>query len=358
MRTLLTIIVPVYNTERYIRICLKNILLSTLRDFELVVVDDGSTDNSLSICKEFERQDDRVRVFESSHAGVSRARNIGLDNARGTWVTFVDADDVISKTFLENLSKPILHDESIDFVLAGFMNLWGGKTNRRITYNQIYKNYLGNDYNILLNNYRGAVYSKLFRRTLIETGFDNSPIRFDQNITVAEDMVFTADYICLVNKYAIIDECGYFYRRDNALSVTRSIQRPSYTSAYSVSTHLYNSLERYKNMHGIMEEQCQFRYKIIASSLLHSIYALYFDKYRRKDRLRMLKSNYCSRFLYILSLSDKRFIDKVVVELLNRKWYSTLDVLGSMLSFFYPKLKALSVFFKNILLLRNKCVIL
>ena len=89
---MVSIIVPVYNTEKFLHRCIDSILAQTYTDFELLLIDDGSKDSSGTICDEYAAQDARVRVFHKENGGVSSARNLGLDNARGEWVTFVDSD--------------------------------------------------------------------------------------------------------------------------------------------------------------------------------------------------------------------------------------------------------------------------
>ena len=93
----ISVIVPVYNTEKYLRRCIDSVLAQTYQDFELLLIDDGSKDSSGAICDEYAAKDARVRVFHKENGGVSSARNLGLDNARGEWVTFVDSDDYIEK---------------------------------------------------------------------------------------------------------------------------------------------------------------------------------------------------------------------------------------------------------------------
>lgn len=99
-RVKISVIVPVYNAEKYLRRCVGSILAQTFTDFELLLVDDGSTDASGAICDEYASADARVRVFHKPNGGVSSARNLGLDNARGEWIAFADADDYLFKHFL------------------------------------------------------------------------------------------------------------------------------------------------------------------------------------------------------------------------------------------------------------------
>lgn len=96
--SMISVIVPVYNVERYLARCIESILSQTYTDFELLLIDDGSKDKSGSICDEYALKDSRIRVFHKPNGGVSSARNVGLDNARGQWVAFCDSDDWLDKS--------------------------------------------------------------------------------------------------------------------------------------------------------------------------------------------------------------------------------------------------------------------
>ena len=97
---MISVIIPVYNAEPYLAHCLDAVLGSAHPDFELLLINDGSTDRSLAICREYARRDSRVRLFSQENQGVSAARNRGLEECAGEWIVFVDADDVISPAFL------------------------------------------------------------------------------------------------------------------------------------------------------------------------------------------------------------------------------------------------------------------
>ena len=97
---MISVIIPVYNTENYLHRCIDSVLNSACDDFEIILVNDGSTDNSPAICEEYARRDGRIRVIHQENCGVSSARNKGLDHCRGEWIVFVDSDDFISRDFL------------------------------------------------------------------------------------------------------------------------------------------------------------------------------------------------------------------------------------------------------------------
>ena len=101
----ISIIVPVYNSEKYLGACIDSILAQSYRDFELILVDDGSRDSSPRICDDYAQKDSRVKVIHKANGGVSAARNDGLDIAKGEYVTFIDSDDWVEGEYLETLSK-------------------------------------------------------------------------------------------------------------------------------------------------------------------------------------------------------------------------------------------------------------
>ena len=113
----ISVIIPVYNTEKYLRRCIDSVLAQTYQDFELLLIDDGSKDSSGAICDEYASQDTRVRVFHKENGGVSSARNLGLDHARGEWITFVDADDWMADDMLQQMLDTA-DAEGADVVLA------------------------------------------------------------------------------------------------------------------------------------------------------------------------------------------------------------------------------------------------
>lgn len=113
---LISVIVPVYNAEKYLNRCVDSILSQTMTNFELLLIDDGSQDNSGRICDEYAEKDARVRAFHKPNGGVSSARNLGLDNAMGNWITYVDADDRCSCDYLEHLLSKV--DDDTDLIIS------------------------------------------------------------------------------------------------------------------------------------------------------------------------------------------------------------------------------------------------
>lgn len=211
----ISVIIPVYNTEKYLRRCIDSVLAQTYQDFELLLIDDGSKDSSGAICDEYAEKDSRVRVFHKENGRVSSARNVGLDNARGEWVTFVDSDDWISKDYLEEM---MTHSDS-DLVIADFTVEGEKQWNEGLPVGKSQ----GKDLNRIIEGSIGiaritAPWCKLLRRALV------GQIRFYTELTTQEDTLFMFRYLCVVQNIQIIAQKGYHYNRETIGSLSKSLE--------------------------------------------------------------------------------------------------------------------------------------
>ena len=194
----ISIIVPVYNTEQYLPCCVDSILDQSFSDFELLLIDDGSTDGSGKICDTYAEKDNRVRVFHKENGGVSSARNLGLQHVRGQYVVFVDADDWVKEQFLEHLMC-----SDSDLVVGGFQS-FGLQETSIVPIEQKEKTIESLVFNDFLYGY---VWAKRFRYSLIcEHG-----ISFQQNLFYCEDICFVLNYLGYINKLLDIPFADYQY---------------------------------------------------------------------------------------------------------------------------------------------------
>lgn len=211
----ISVIIPVYNTEQYLHRCIDSVLAQTYQDFELLLIDDGSKDSSGTICDEYAAKDARVRVFHKENGGVSSTRNLGLDHARGEWVTFVDSDDWVSKDYLDDL---IRHSDS-DLVIADFTVEGEGQWNENLPVGK----WQGKDLNRIIEGSIGiaritAPWCKLLKKSLI------GQIRFYTELTTQEDSLFMFRYLCAVHVVWITSDKGYHYNRKTIGSLSKSLE--------------------------------------------------------------------------------------------------------------------------------------
>lgn len=202
----ISVIVPVYNTEKWLRRCVDSILAQTFTDFELLLIDDGSTDGSPAICDEYAGKDSRVRIFRKSNGGVSSARNLGIINSGGVFFTFVDADDWLELDYLENLYDGRECDLSVcNYKIDGSDIVWDSNINNGI------QNKDGIRYLFVSGQYSGYSFigtnCKLFKSAIIA----RENLRFNENISSGEDSLFVLEYFCHINDYYGTDKKLYHY---------------------------------------------------------------------------------------------------------------------------------------------------
>lgn len=291
--TKLSIVIPVYNVEKYLHKCIKSILESSFIDYELILIDDGSTDNSGLICDDYAKNDERIKIIHTINGGVSKARNIGIKAAGSNWTTFIDADDFISNTFLENLYNETQVNCDVDFVEAGCTNFVDGKISN---IEQYYDYYSGNDMDKLFHVYRGLVFSKLFKTSILK----NNNISFPEFVFSGEDQLFTTKYLAHIKSYSLLPETGYYYRRDNLSSITHSNSRQTYEQSVKGFIYFYDSMIEYIKEHKNTNPNSHYRLPQLADYLTFTLFQLYKKELSSQERIEHLRKDFRQEHLNTL----------------------------------------------------------
>lgn len=200
-----SIIVPVYNVEKYLPRCIDSILAQTSTNFELILIDDGSTDKSGMICDEYAKKDNRIKVFHKENGGVSSARNIGLDNASGEWLAFIDPDDAVDK---EYLSLPELC--KADVIEKSFIVY--DEKNNIIQHIQVTNDFINSQedfFRAYVNKRNNALWNKIIRRSITQN------CHFDVNVKIGEDFLFFLSFITKVKSYKYVQTGTYLHYMRN-----------------------------------------------------------------------------------------------------------------------------------------------
>ncbi len=223
MKKLISVIVPVYNVEKYLPRCIESILRQTYPYFELILVNDGSPDKSGKICDKYAKKDERIKVIHKENGGVSSARNAGLDCACGEYISFIDSDDWIREDYLEKLLAPMLQYD-VQMVFGGMesrdiervplktkmeeelidIHMWGVKKLREFFFKK--------------DTLSGPVCKLFLKSCLNENG-----LRFNERIALNEDAIFLLEYWSMVNKIYIINDCLYYYNKMVGTSSTHRV---------------------------------------------------------------------------------------------------------------------------------------
>ena len=216
MKPIISVIVPVYNVEKYISKCLDSILKQTLKDIEIIVVDDGSTDNSGSICDRYAEQDKRVRVFHKENGGLSSARNYGIDRAEGEYIGFIDSDDYIEDDMYEVLYDLILKFDA-DVSMCAIYYVYPKTAINKSTDNEIFVVNNEEAIRIVLEakiNTVNAV-NKLYKKKLF------NEVKYPIG-KIAEDAFVIVKLLQQCNRVAITTEKKYYYvQRFDSITTSR-----------------------------------------------------------------------------------------------------------------------------------------
>ena len=214
---MISIIIPVYNVAPYLDQCLESVINQTYTDWECILVNDGSTDNSGDICDSWAQKDNRIHVIHQNNSGVSVARNKGLDIARGEFITFIDSDDWIDKFFLESMFK---HSKDSDLVVSGLIRNYQNSTTAEYTplyteYFPINEHQIDKFVDLNKKSLLFAPHEKLYRADIINTYH----IRFTIGCNYGEDLLFNYEYLQYVKNISTIAIALYHYRvLENTLS--------------------------------------------------------------------------------------------------------------------------------------------
>ena len=204
--TKISVIVPVYKVEKYIGECINSILAQTFKDFELILVDDGSPDKSGEICDSYAKKDNRIKIFHKKNGGVSSARNFGIDKAVGEWLCFIDSDDTILPTYLADFE---LDKVKSDIYMQGYVKV---KESRIIETHDFTKCKESDFANILAysedNNIINSPCFKLYKSSIVNT----YKVRFDIRTSYGEDHLFSLDYCRYISSAHFTLSHGYNYR--------------------------------------------------------------------------------------------------------------------------------------------------
>lgn len=206
---LVSIIVPVYNLDGVLAKCLDSILSQTYKNIEVIIVDDGSTDDSVALAKTYVRKDPRVKLYEKENAGVSSARNVGIGKAKGEYITFVDGDDYIDSAMIEVMCTQYQSDPEIDVVICSYICETPMQGGSMLTEgkSEIYGREEAAEQLFWRNSYQGFCVNKLFKRQIIS----ENQLFFEQKIRVCEDQLFCCQYFGYVRKAAYCHQKFYHY---------------------------------------------------------------------------------------------------------------------------------------------------
>lgn len=329
MKDLISVIVPVYNAEKYLKRCIDSIINQTYKNFEIILVDDGSEDKSSEICDHFFKKDCRVKVIHKKNEGVSSARNEGLNQSKGKYISFIDADDWIERNFLLEMYNE-LKKHNVDYVTCGYNRVY--ENHSEILNNDLTEELVSaNEYIIKILNVQngyGFAHMKLISKEAIGN------IRFNTNISVGEDAFFNVQLCKKINKFLIYNKALYNYYF-NPNSVVRNYDE-NYCNKYLHSMKLMNNYIR-KNYFDNRVDQNLYNYIAYHILLICVNYCYHPENSHRSVKLlkeicnidlfkiSIKNSNYddlsISRKIGLFSLKNKLYIVMALICIIRQKQF-------------------------------------
>lgn len=208
---MISIIIPIYNVSQYLNECIQSVVNQSYKDFECVLIDDGSSDGCEMICDQWAQKDSRIKVIHQSNQGVSKARNRGIAEAQGEYIIFIDSDDWIDPNYLNELFQPI-EKYNVDLVVCGLQQQYNNGTFQNYSYKtgiiKIEKQFTNEFTDINKQFLLFGPVIKLYRKSIIQ----KHNIHFPPEYTYGEDLLFNYSYLEYVKAIYIVDQCLYHYR--------------------------------------------------------------------------------------------------------------------------------------------------
>lgn len=285
MNPKISIIVPVYNVEKYLSRCIDSILSQTFTDFEILLVNDGSTDGSGNICEEYAKKDNRIRVLHKNNEGVSSARNTGLDNAKGDWIAFVDSDDWIDRNMYYILYNEAISSEA-DVIMCDFY----------IYYNQNSKDLIkavstDSSKEDIIKNYMLS-FTSLCNILVHRSLYEKYRLRIPESFTVCEDFWLSVQLFYYAKKISSVHIPLYFYNRENKNSILNNSNKTRYIDECKVYFDIVSFFKN-KNVLPLYQKEVSWR-------ILKSKQDLVLDPHKHKQFLKL----YPKSHKYILSCPE------------------------------------------------------
>ena len=296
----ISVIIPVYNTERWLERCIESVLNQTYKNFELILVDDGSFDDSGKICDKYTLSDNRVKTIHQENTGASVARNKGIESATGEYVIFVDSDDYIAEEMLENLILKM--NDDIDLVVSSIKVLGLENEvdfimpNSVVTSKDYVSMYCGRQFPRLCLE---GPCCKLYRNSILK----ENNVNFIRELTFGEDEYFNMHYVSHCRKIYCCEDIFYFYVRENENSLSRQFPSNTYEQIDLLFKFDMNVIRQL----GCDEKDINNLEKIYAYKMITTIpkstnapYGIYKNYVKKISKNKIIKKN-------LGSLSDKRF---------------------------------------------------
>lgn len=305
-RPAISIIVPVYNTADTLRRCFESIISQNFSDWECLIIDDGSTDASPAICDEYAVRDARFKVFHKKNGGVSSARNLGLKNICGEWVTFVDADDKLTKNAFDD--SVIKSHADIIFNSYYYIQSDGriARSEPLIEQNTDFLVFLEKN---LDNPTFYVVWTKLFSSRIIQN------LSFDEKMRIGEDTLFTLNCLNKCTTYSIIERPTYIYYAPNELTMKYS---QDIKDSIVCLRKIFTAYKRLIIRNLKFETKLFSSYKALCQDSIYNDARAWYDNGFIKETYQQIKKGFSREYRLRYSIMSKPLVSKIICLITHR----------------------------------------
>lgn len=298
MNELVSVIVPVYNAEKTIKRCIESILTQNYKNLEIILVNDGSKDLSMTICQKFD--DTRIKLINQRNQGVSQARNTGLHYANGNYICFVDSDDYLDKNHIKVMYDTLVQD-NVDMVITNFYQI----TKKGIDKNIEIRNYSKCNiadciYDVYTNSMLNQPWNKLFKRIRIKQ-------LFSKDMSLGEDLIFNIDYINQIESISVINQYTYYYdlQQGNLHKQKQSIDEFLYLYKY-MYINMFEKLNYHSNKFDLFVLKHYIRFLFENNYQTNKNRYHVYSKFCKENKIKTSRLLfYLLSFLYFLSKGGK-----------------------------------------------------
>ena len=286
-----SVIIPAYNAEHTIRRCLESLLNQPHENAELIIVNDGSIDTTGEICREYASRHGCIRYFEKENSGVASARNLGLDNATGEYILFVDSDDYVTENYFAALD--VNTETDMDLTMFGRYTYDGEQLEERLLRPRVAKGpeeIADMICDAIRQQLMNSAWNKIYRRSLIE----EHKIRFDQRLPIGEDKVFAVQYAIHAKSVAFVEDCVYVASLENECSLSRK-QRDNLCDHVLLEHELlFQAAERsaYKNK---LRKAVSFSFYRSAYTVIRELNKFDQTKEQRRQAIKQICTQYAQK---------------------------------------------------------------
>lgn len=279
----ISVIVPVYNVEKVLYHCIDSILNQIFNDFELILVDDGSTDNSGRICDEYAGKDTRAKVIHKQNGGVSSARNAGIEVAKGEYICFVDSDDYLESNYLKELVETKKKYPDFDNVWCGFQTVEDYlKSNINTVASEYNKDYSFSDLSSIMDLCEKWLVQMPWNKLYDTKTIKKNRLSFPPELSLGEDYIFNLRYLdCTNGKIVVINKPLYDYLRDGK----ESLDNKYYPDLLEIYRRLNSEIEKYAEKWSLSDVQISKMY----SSFFFRLEAVLRNTFNKKNNQSFFK---------------------------------------------------------------------